>query len=63
MTGGGRGANTCPTSPDMLSGKKTRTSGDSDKGGVSQAYFRSCADVFHAAETLSLRPRHAPNHF
>lgn len=60
--GGGSGVNTCPATPDALSAKK-ETSLRTDKGGVSDAYFRSGADDFHGAETLSPTSRHAPNHF
>lgn len=65
--------NTCPTSLNMLSGKReshfTRQSSERkpDKHGVytdfHRAYFRSHTDNLHAAEMLSLSSCHAVNNF
>lgn len=71
--GGEQGVNTCPTSLNMLSGKReahfTRHSSERkpDKPDVytdsCRAYFRSHTSNLHAAEMLSLSSCHAVNTF
>lgn len=60
--GGGRGLTRVRLHPTRYQLKKKPHS-RTDKGGVSDAYFRSGSDDFHGAETLSPTSRHAPNHF
>lgn len=55
---GGRGLTRVRLHPTRYQLKKNHTPGQ-----IRAAYFRSGADDFHGAETLSPTPRHAPNHF